>query len=195
MLSSSTTSAIPTAITSRELIEGVDLDLDLHEMAGHRLRAFQHRADAARDRDVVVLDQDRVVEAEAMVEAAAAAHGIFLDRPQPRRGLARAADAQLRALDAAHEFVGRGRDAREPPEDVERRRARPRAPRARSRSPSSGRSSPRRSRRRAHAPRSRCRARASGSSPRRTAARRSRRLGAPPRRRAPACPPGWSRSM
>jgi hypothetical protein len=95
-----------------ELVERVDFDLDLHQMAGHRIGAFQHRADAARDRDVVVLDQDGVVEAEAMVEAAAAAHGIFLDRPQSRRGLARAADAQLGVLDPAHEFVGRGGDPR-----------------------------------------------------------------------------------
>ena len=56
------------------------------------------RADAAGDRDVVVLDQHRVVEAEAVVEAAAAAHGVFLERAQARRGLAGAADAGLRAL-------------------------------------------------------------------------------------------------
>ena len=95
-----------------QLIEGIDLDLDLDQMAGGGLGALQHGADAAGDRDVVVLDQDGVVEAEAVIEAAAAAHRVFLQRAQPRRGLARAADAGVRAGDAAHEFVRRGRHAR-----------------------------------------------------------------------------------
>jgi hypothetical protein len=69
---------------------------------------------------VVVLDQDRIVEAEAMIEAAAAAHRVFFERPQPRRGLARAADAGVRAGDAAHEFMRRGRHARKAAEQIER---------------------------------------------------------------------------
>ena len=48
--------------------------------------------DAAGDGDVVVLDQDRVVEAEAVVGAAAAAHGVFLEGAQAGRGLPRVAD-------------------------------------------------------------------------------------------------------
>src|SRR5260370_15488132 len=63
-------------------------------MPGMRTGALQYRRDAAGDRDVVVLDQDRVVESEAMVEAAAAAHRIFLQRAQARRRFAGAADAQ-----------------------------------------------------------------------------------------------------
>ena len=41
-------------------------------------RALDRRADAAGDRDVVVLDQHAVVEAEAVVAAAAGAHGVLL---------------------------------------------------------------------------------------------------------------------
>jgi len=53
-----------------------------------RSRPFEHRPDAARDRDVVVLDQDRIVEPEAMIEAAAAAHRIFLKPRADQAGLA-----------------------------------------------------------------------------------------------------------
>ena len=45
---------------------------------------------------MIVLDQHRVVEAEAMVGAAARAHRVFLERAQDRRRLARADDARLR---------------------------------------------------------------------------------------------------
>src|SRR5207302_9652278 len=41
--------------------------------------------DPARGRDVVLLDQDRVVEARAVVRAAAGAHRGLLQRAQPRR--------------------------------------------------------------------------------------------------------------
>ncbi len=94
-----------------QLIERIDLDLDLHQMSGDGLRALEHGRDAARDRDVVVLDQDRVVEAEAMIEAAAAAHRVFLQRAQAGRRLARAADARLGVRDQLHEVGRLGRDA------------------------------------------------------------------------------------
>ena len=61
-----------------QLIERIDLDLDLDEMAGGGLRAFEHGPDAAGDRDVIVLDQDRVIETKSVIEAAAATHRIFL---------------------------------------------------------------------------------------------------------------------
>ena len=78
-----------------QLLERIDLDLDLDQMSGAGARALQHGADAAGDRDVVVLDQHGVVEPEAMVEPAAAAHRVFLQRAQAGRGLARAADARV----------------------------------------------------------------------------------------------------
>src|SRR3979409_765462 len=62
-----------------ELVKAVHLDLDLDQMAGTRTRALKHGPDAARDCNVIVFDQHRVVETEAVVEAAAAAHGVFLE--------------------------------------------------------------------------------------------------------------------
>ena len=52
---------------SAELLQGVDLDLDFDHVASRRPGALDCRPDAARDRDVVVLDENAVVEAEAMV--------------------------------------------------------------------------------------------------------------------------------
>ena len=89
-------------------------------MAGTRTRALKHGPDAARDCNVIVFDQHRVVETEAVVEAAAAAHGVFLERAQARRGLARAADASARAFDAADELVRCCRNAGEMAEQIER---------------------------------------------------------------------------
>ena len=45
--------------------------------------------DAAGKADVVVLDQDRVEEADAVVRRAAGADGVLLERAQRRRRLAR----------------------------------------------------------------------------------------------------------
>src|SRR5262249_37980703 len=92
-----------------QLIERIDLDLDLDQVAGGGLRALERRADSSGDGDVVVLDQHGIVEAEAMVETAAAAHRVLLQGAQARRGLARAANARARARDAAHEFMRRRR--------------------------------------------------------------------------------------
>ena len=89
-------------------------------MTACRLGAGKHRADAAGHRDVVVLDQHRVIEPEAVIEAAAAAHGVFLQRPQPGRGLARADDARLGMGDAPHEFGRAGGDAGEVAEEIQR---------------------------------------------------------------------------
>ena len=119
-MSISTTSAQSDVEHLFELIERIDLDLDLDQMAGGLPGALEHGADAAGDRDVIVLDQHRVVEAEAVIEAAAAAHGVFLQRAQPGRGLARADDARLGVGDARDERRGRGGDARQVAEEIER---------------------------------------------------------------------------
>ena len=94
MLSSSTASTLA-AERLFELGERVDLDLDLDEMADMGADAADRLGDGAGDGDVVVLDEGRVVEAEAMVGAAARAHRVFLDRAQERRRLAGADDARL----------------------------------------------------------------------------------------------------
>ncbi len=103
-----------------ELIQRIDLDLDLHEMADAAARGEDRRPDAAGHGDVVVLDQHAIVEAEAVVHAAAHADGVFLHGAQSRHGLARAADARLVA---AHRLDQRGRaagDAAEMAEEVQR---------------------------------------------------------------------------
>jgi hypothetical protein len=48
------------------------------------LRARQRLHDAAGNRHVIVLDRHGIVEAEAVIAAAAHAHRIFLDRAQAR---------------------------------------------------------------------------------------------------------------
>ena len=68
--------------------EALRLDLDQHLLAG-RLHPLDGFGDAAGEPDVVVLDQDAVVEAGAMVAAAAGAHRVLLERAQRRRRLAR----------------------------------------------------------------------------------------------------------
>ena len=103
-----------------QLLERIDLDLDLDQMPSGLLGAREHRRDAAGHRDVVVLDQHRVVEAEAVIVAAAATHRVFFQRAQSRRGLARANDARLGMRDAGHELGGSGGDAGEMAEKVER---------------------------------------------------------------------------
>ena len=84
-----------------------------------RARA-QRRRDAAGDGDVIVLDQHRVIEAEAVIAAAAGAHRIFLQRAQARRRLARADDLRLVPATACDEARGRGGDAAEMAEKIQR---------------------------------------------------------------------------
>ena len=50
-----------------ELRQRIDFELDLHHVADAGAHAFDRLADAAGDGDVVVLDQHRVIEAEAVV--------------------------------------------------------------------------------------------------------------------------------
>ena len=116
-----------------ELVERIDLELDLDQVAGMRAGAFERGADAAGERDVVVLDQHRVIEAEAMVGAAAEPHRLLFEHAQAGRGLAGADDLGLVVADRIGQRAGRGRDARQAAEKVERGRARRRARRARGR--------------------------------------------------------------
>ena len=63
-------------------------------------RASRDRcADAADGRDVVLFDQHGVEQADAVVLAAAAAHGVLLREAQTRQRLARIEDARARAGD------------------------------------------------------------------------------------------------
>ena len=81
-----------------ELSERVDLDLDLDEVAGMGFRALDGGADAAGKRNVVVLDQNRIIEPEAVIAAAAGADRVFFQRAKSGRGLAGADDLRPRSL-------------------------------------------------------------------------------------------------
>ena len=119
MLSSSTAST-PDAERLLELGKRVDLDLDLDEMPDMAAHAPDRLGDAAGDGDMIVLDERRIVEAEAMVGAAARPHRVFLERTQERRRLARADDARLGMRDRRDEPRGGGGDAAEPADEIER---------------------------------------------------------------------------
>ena len=103
-----------------QLLQRIDLDLDLNQMASMRPRALQHGDDAAGDRDVIVLDQDRIIEPETVVEPAAAAHGIFLQRAQAGRGLAGTADPHFGAGGVADIIGGEGGDTGKPADKIQR---------------------------------------------------------------------------
>src|SRR5438067_10956839 len=102
-----------------KLFKRVDFDLDLDEMPGGAFGALQHRRYSASDGDVIVLDQDRVIEAETMIVAAAAAHGVLLQRAQSGRSLAGADDSRLGMRDARNEGGGGGGDARQMAEKIQ----------------------------------------------------------------------------
>ncbi len=103
-----------------ELRQRIDLDLDLDQVAGMRLCARDRGPDIAGQRDVVVLDQDGVIEAKAVIAAAPGAHRVFFQRAQSGRGFAGADDARLGALCGRHQRGRRGGDAAEVAEKVQR---------------------------------------------------------------------------
>ena len=70
---------------------------------------------------MVVLDQDRVIEAEPVVDPAAAAHGELLQRPEPGRGLAGIDDHRVGALHRCHIGRGQGGDAGQTAQQVQSR--------------------------------------------------------------------------
>ena len=119
MLSSSTASA-PAASADFELREGIDLDLDPNQMPDRGAGAGDRRRDAARGRDVVVLDQHGIVEAEAVVAAPARAHRVFLRRAEPWKGLARIRHTRAEGAHSLDDGGGCGRDPGEMAEKVER---------------------------------------------------------------------------
>lgn len=67
------------------------------------------------------IDQDGVIQPEAMVQPAAARHRVLLQRAQARRGLARISDARVRPRDRLHIGPRQGGDAAHPAQQVQRR--------------------------------------------------------------------------
>ena len=118
MLSTRTMSA-PAASASSTCVERLRLDLDRQARADARARARPRACDAAGEPDVVVLDQDRVEEADAMVRRAAGAHRVLLERAQRRRRLARVEDGDAAAGRVDELARARG-DAGQPLQEIER---------------------------------------------------------------------------
>ena len=118
MLSSSRRSA-PASSGRADLGHVPALDLDGQPAA--RLARAPHRLPhPSRDRRVVLLDQDRVVQAHAVVRPPSRRDRGLLERPQPRGRLARVEDADAGALHLPDEARGQGRDPGEVPQQVER---------------------------------------------------------------------------
>ena len=69
---------------------GGGADFDLDDLAGLAAceSAVEDGGQAAAERDVVVLDEDSVLQVEAVVDAAAAADGVLIERAQAGDGLA-----------------------------------------------------------------------------------------------------------
>ena len=102
-----------------DLVEIAALDLD--RKARLRLARAAHRLPhPAGERGMVLLDQDRVVEAHPVVGPTAGRHRRLLQRPQPRGRLAGVEDARARALDLPHEPRRERCHSREMTEEVER---------------------------------------------------------------------------
>src|ERR1700728_1165560 len=87
--------------------------LHLHALAGlaRRKRSRKYFGDAAAERDVVVLDEDAVGEVEAMVLAAAAGDGVFVQQAQPGHRLARVQHFRFGALHLVDVAARDGSDA------------------------------------------------------------------------------------
>jgi len=94
-----------------DLVQGVAFAAHLEPRIG-RLGPPHGFADgAAADRDMVVLDQDAVIKAHAMVGAAAGAHGVFRETAQARNGLPRIEQHRPDAVNGVDVLAGHGCDA------------------------------------------------------------------------------------
>jgi hypothetical protein len=91
----------------------------MNTLDGAMARAFDHRLDAAGGDDVVFLDQDAVVEADAVVGAAADAHRVFLRQAQAGQGLAGVDDLGAGAGHGLHVGGGHGGGAGQQLHEVE----------------------------------------------------------------------------
>jgi hypothetical protein len=85
-----------------------------------RAGAFDGRLHASRQPDVVVLDQDRVEQPDAMIRRAAGADGVLLQHAQRGRRLARVEDGDP-AAGRVGEAARARRDAGQPLEKIQRR--------------------------------------------------------------------------
>ena len=78
-----------------QLVKGANFDLDGLRSPAIAMRSFERGRDPAGQCDVVILDEHAVGKIEAVILSAAAAHGIFVDHAQARRGFARVENARF----------------------------------------------------------------------------------------------------
>jgi len=69
-------------------------------------RVLQGGGNSPGERDMIVLDEDSIGKIEAVILAAAAAHGVFVDHAQAGRGFASIEDTGVGAGDGVDEFAG-----------------------------------------------------------------------------------------
>ena len=77
------TQSIFSRITTCSCVQRIDLDFDFRHVSGRGPRRPDGGRNAACRDDVIVLDQHGVEQADAVIVAAAAAHGVFLEGSKP----------------------------------------------------------------------------------------------------------------
>src|SRR5436189_1086455 len=103
-----------------EFFPSADFDLDRCFRSQPRLpNPLESRSNTTRGRDVIVLDQDSVEEAESMVCHASGARCKLFESPQPGRGLACIQHLALGSGDCIDILTRKGRDAGKPLDEVE----------------------------------------------------------------------------
>jgi hypothetical protein len=103
------------------LAKTIHLNLYLDHMPGMGPGAAKGFGDPAAGGHVVVLDQDRVIQAEPVIRAPAHSHGVFLQGAKARRGLARVDDPRACSGDFGHIGPREAGDAGEASEKIEGR--------------------------------------------------------------------------
>ena len=118
--------AVHTAVVEHalQLVQVAHLDFDFQRLAlvvQVLARTVDGRLDAAGEVDVIVLEHHHVVEADTVVGAAAAGHGILLQQPHVGGRLAGVEQSGLQPVQHLHHAAGLGGDAGEALHEVERR--------------------------------------------------------------------------
>src|SRR5439155_19604930 len=103
-----------------DLREVLALDLERQRRPGGPGRPHRRADVAAAERQVVVLDQDRVVERQAVVRAAPRPDGVLGEEAEAGERLPRVTDDELRAPHAVDAGPRQRRDPAEVLEEVER---------------------------------------------------------------------------
>ena len=107
------------------MLQRFDLDFD-HGIARclmlhQRKRGLQRGLDAARRHDVIFLDQNAVVQADAVIESAARAHRIFLRTAQARQCFTGIKNFRVGTHDGIHKQARFGGNCRQRLQKIQRR--------------------------------------------------------------------------